>query len=290
MISRLTLPLLCALAACAVTSAEAPATHVDPRADAARSDYVIGAFDRIRISVFELKELETEETVTDEGTITLPLLGEVRVGGLTPQQAEQEIAKLLRDRRQVLDPQVSVSILEYRSRRVMVQGAVNHPGPYELLGPKTLLDVIGEAGGPNDRAGNRIYILRPLARGGEERVEIDAERLLSEADPVLNIPLQPGDIISVPYEQELLIYVNGEVRNPSAIKFSRDERMTVLRAITAAGGATERANESRVKVIRQASDGTQQVFKVNVKRIKRGRDEDLVLQRNDIVVVPTSFF
>ncbi|MFN7965813.1 MAG: polysaccharide biosynthesis/export family protein [Acidobacteriota bacterium] len=252
------------------------------------ADYVIGAFDKIRIDVFEMKELETTRVVSRDGKISLPLLGEITLGGLTTQQAEESLAQMLRERQLVKEPQVSVNIEEYVSRRVLVNGAVNRPGPVVLLGNKTLVEVLAEAGGLSDRAGRRILIDRQYA-SDEGRVEIDATELY-EGDQRSNVPMQPGDVITVPYEQDFVVYVNGEVRNAGAQKFSRDEPVTVLRAVTSAGGASERANESKVKVLRRYPDGTQEVFKVNLKRVKRGIEDDLVLKGNDIVVVPASFF
>ncbi|UCF67152.1 MAG: SLBB domain-containing protein [Acidobacteriota bacterium] len=255
------------------------------------TDYPLGANDVIEISVFELPELDQKRRVTEDGAITLPLLGQVYVGGLNEHEAEQAIAGLLRERNLVRNPQVTVFVVEYVSRRVNVTGAVGKPGLYPLLGPRTLLDMIGEAGGLDQRAGKRIIVMRAPHPGAEdERIEIDAERLLYEGDPLLNIELQPGDIVLVPHEQMVRVYVTGAVRTPGAHEFARDERITVLQAITKAGGTTDRANKSKVKVLRRLPDGSERQFKVNLKRIIKGRATDMELQRNDIVVVEESFF
>jgi polysaccharide export outer membrane protein len=283
-----TLLALVQLVAAAPRAAE-PALSAQQIKSRASSEYVIGAFDKIRVSVFEMKELDLLREVTEEGTISLPLLGEIHVGGLTPNQAQEAIAEMLRSGQLVKNPQVSVQIEEYVSRRINVTGAVSTPGRYVLLGNKTLIEMLAEAGGLNERAGKKIFIDRPMA-SGETRIQVDAERLMFENDPAANLPLQPGDVIYVPYRAEITVYVNGEVRQAGAVRFSRDEPVTVLRAVTSAGGGTERANESRVKVLRRLEDGTQQTFKVNLKQVKRGSEEDLILQNNDIVVVPTSFF
>ncbi|MBP7147042.1 MAG: SLBB domain-containing protein [Acidobacteria bacterium] len=253
-------------------------------------EYVIGSHDVIAITVFDLKDLDSKRRVSGDGKISLPLLGEVEVGGLTPQQTEEAIAELLRDRNLVKNPQVSVSIEEYRSRMVNVQGAVEKPGTYPMLGQMSLLDAIGEAGGLNDRAGRTIFILRPMASGTEDRIEIDTEKLVFDGNILLNVALLPGDIVMVPYRQECRVYVNGAVRTPSLIKFPCEDGMSVLQAITSAGGATERANERRVNVIRRLPNGAKQVMKVNLKRVQSGKAEDLMLQENDIVQVHESFF
>ncbi len=253
-------------------------------------DYSIGAHDVLEISEYQLRDLQATRRVESDGTITLPLLGKVAVGGLTPPQAEESIAQLLRERQLVNYPQVSVSIKEYVSRRVSIQGAVDKPGLYPMLGPRTLLEMIGEAGGLNDRAGKMIIVQRPYAPSGQDRIEVDIEKLVYEGNPLLNIPLQPGDIVMIPYLQELRVYVNGAVRNPGMYKFPVDQEATVLQAVTAAGGGTERANESRARIVRRLENGTRQVLKVNLNDVKKGKAEDILLRENDVVVVPESFF
>jgi polysaccharide export outer membrane protein len=253
-------------------------------------DYSIGAQDVLEIREYQLKDLDVTRRVDNDGSVTLPLLGKVMVGGLNPQQAEDAIALLLRERELVKIPQVTVNIKEYVSRRVSIQGAVDKPGLYPMFGPKTLLEMVGEAGGLNDRAGKKIIVQRPYAASGQDRVEIDIEELVYDGNPLLNVPLQPGDIVLVPYLQEVRVYVNGAVRNPGMYKFPVDQEATVLQAVTAAGGATERADESRVAIVRRHESGTRQVFKVNLNRVKKGKEEDILLEENDIVVVPESFF
>ena len=300
-----TVPVLLVLFACgacalaATTPERAAAAQTPPVTDTKvfatppprTEDYVIGANDKLEIKVFELGQLDRTVRVTSDGTISLPLLGEVQIGGVTPRQAEETIARMLQEKKMVINPQVSVQVLEFISRRVYVQGAVvGKGGYYELLGDRTLLDVLGEAGGLQKDADKRIFVNRPFAKAGEERIVVDAERLFYQGDPLANVQIQPGDIITVPFAQEFKVFVNGAVKNPGPVNYQSYESMTVLQAVTAAGGATDRANESKIQVIRRHADGTKQLFKVNLKRIKRGKDEDMILERNDIVVVPESFF
>ena len=253
-------------------------------------DYTIGAYDLVEIQVFELAQLTRKVRVAEDGTISLPLLGKVTIGGLSPQEAEAHIGDLLREKKLVKEPQVTVFVEDMVSRQVTIQGAVKKPGSYPLLGAKTLLDMIGQAGGLVDQAGQQIIILRPFTADKDDRIEIDVERLVYRGDPLMNILLQPGDIVMVPYEQEIRIYVNGAVRNPGAQKFPGSDEISLLQAITSAGGTTDRANERRVTVIRKLEDGTKQMFKLNLKRVKKGKADDLVLRKNDIVYVPESIF
>ena len=290
-----TLPLLLLLALSgsapfAQTGAPPADTRLFAAPPAHTEDYVIGANDKLDIKVFELNQLDRVVRVTSDGTISLPLLGAVQVGGLTPRQAEEAIARMLQEKKMLLNPQVSVQVLEFVSRRVYVQGAVPHPGNLDLLGDRTLLDVLGEAGGLMKEADKRIIVNRPFAKTGEERIVVDAEKLFYQGDPLVNVQIQPGDVITVPFAQDYRVYVNGAVQKPGPVEYRSYETMTVLQAVTAAGGGTDRASEGAVQVIRRLPDGTKKLFKVNLKKIKKGKAEDMILERNDIVVVPESFF
>ena len=253
-------------------------------------NYVLGAHDVLRIEVFELEQLKRTVRISADGTITLPLLGVVELGGLTPQEAEQHVAQLLREGDLVRNPQVTVFVEEFVSRQVSVQGAVASPGVYPMMGQKTLLGMIGQAGGIIERAGDTIFVLRPYAADEEERIEIDVDSLVYEVNPLTNIALRPGDIVMVPYERNIRVYVNGAVRSPGVQEFPSKYEVTLLQAITAAGGVNERANESRIRVIRRLPGGAKQMYEADLGDIQRGKDEDLVLRENDIVVVDESFF
>lgn len=253
------------------------------------TDYAVGPHDVIEISVFELEQLNSTKRVSGEGSISLHLLGKVVIGGMTPHQVEDHLEQLLREKGLVRNPQVSVFVKEYRSRRVTIHGAVRNTGAYPLLGPRTLLDIIGEAGGLTDRASRRLIVLRPVGTD-QQRIEVDIEALVYRGDPRLNIPLQPGDIVMVPHQQMMRIYVNGEVQNAGMHEFPRDEVVTVSQAVTTAGGVTERGSESRVTIQRSLQNGLEQILEVNLKRIRRGKDQDVRLEPNDIIYVSKSIF
>ena len=119
---------------------------------------------------------------------------------------------------------------------------------------------------------------------------MELERLVYEADPALNLVVIPGDIIYVPNVERVRIFVSGAVRNPDLYEVPRDEPVTVLKAITIAGGTTDRAAEKKVQVMRTDADGTRVTLIVNLRKIKRGKAEDPILQKDDIVLVPEAFF
>jgi len=253
------------------------------------SDYRIGRQDLLEIRVFDLEELDQTVRVADDGSITLPLLGRLVVAGMTKGELERHVATLLEER-YVRNPQVTIFIKEYESKKVAVTGAVKKPDTYEMLGRKTLLEMISKAGGLDKDLGKEIIIFRTDEDGATRRIPVDLERLVYEADPALNLPVEPGDIIYVPAVEKIRIFVSGAVKNPNLYEVPRAEPVTVLKAITLAGGVTERAAERRVQIIRTGEDGARVILPVNLRKIKRGKAEDPVLTKDDLVLVPEAFF
>jgi len=233
--------------------------------------------------------LNTTVRVSEEGKITLPLLGEVEVQGLTKTQVEKKLAELL-EKKYLQNPQVTVFIKEYQSKRVSVLGAVRNPGPYELLGRQTLLQIISEAGGMTEDAGETIIIIRQLADGSSTTLRIPVEDLVVKGDASLNIVLRPGDIVNIPIDKIVHVYVFGQVKNPGALAVKRSHIPTLLQAIAQAGGFAERANKGRVLIKRKGKDGREIQIKVNVKDIIKGKKKDIQLQENDVVFVPETIF
>jgi polysaccharide export outer membrane protein len=245
----------------------------------------LGPGDVLEISVLGIDELSRRVRVLGDGTITLPLLGNFRVEGFTVKGAEDLIARMLAAKKLVNDPHVSIFVAESVSATVSVQGAVQSPGSYDLAGRGTLLETIGRAGGATPNRGAKILVIRGSETSNQETIALDAAQLLDEGDVAQNIGLKPGDIVVVPVARRLRVYVTGAVRNPGAVEYSSSEGITVLQAITAAGGPTERSNLKRVIIKRRSSDGKEDVIPVNAKRIQRGKDPDVPLERNDTVVV-----
>ncbi len=259
---------------------ETPESPVYPQA----GEYRIGSGDVLDVDVFGLDELDRKVRVQRDGQISLPLLGVFAVAGLNLEDAELLIAGMLRERRLVRDPQVSIFVEELVSRGVTVQGAVVDPGVYQLIGSRSLLEVIGEAGGVREDSGAQVLVLRTEA-GSERKLDFDLEALIAGNDLSLNVPLLPGDIVMVPFSRRLTVYVTGAVENPGPVAYQSSEGITALQAITAAGGPTQRANLRSVHILRKQPGGGQERIKVNVKKIQSGKVDDPVLEKNDTVVV-----
>jgi polysaccharide export outer membrane protein len=249
------------------------------------SGYRIGPGDVLQLEVFQLDELDSRARVTEDGHVTLPLLGRVQVGGLGLSEAEALIARMLAEGGLIRDPQVSLFVEDFVSSSVSVQGAVERPGVYPLDRGKTLLEAIGDAGGVKSDRGSRILVIRAGPDGAQERMEIDLDSLIVEGDPSANIPLQARDIVIVPQLAQAQVYVSGAVNKPGAVEFSSADGITVLQAVTSAGGSDPRANLRNVTIVRRSAGGGQERIEVNLKAIKKGKAEDIMLKPNDTVIV-----
>jgi len=259
-------------------------------------DYKIGPEDLVEISVFEEEKLNKAVRVSSQGNISLPLLGILRVKGLTANELEKEIRDLLAEK-YLQDPHVSVFIKEYRSQRISVIGAVEKPGIFEVTGRKSILDMLAMAGGLKEDAGQLLFLIRPprledeVAKESKDTDEpiprtyvIDLEELLVKGDLSLNLPLTHGDVINIPISGK--IFVGGEVKSPGGFPL-KGKKMTVSQAITMAGGLIPEADGAETKIFRYSGKGTErETLSANVYAIQKGESEDPYLKENDIIIVP----
>jgi polysaccharide biosynthesis/export protein len=252
-------------------------------------EYRVGPKDLLEISVFGADELSRTVRVSEDGKVSLPLLGEVLVDGLTKSELEKKLADLLGEK-YVQNPQVTVFIREYQSKRVSVLGAVEKPGPYQLLGRQTLMQIVSEAGGLTRDAGSDIIIIRQLPDGMSTSLRISIDDLFLKGDAKLNVPLEAGDIVNIPVDKLVAVYVFGQVKNPGALQVKKSSIPTLLQAIAQAGGFTERASRGGVVIKRKDETGKEKEIKVNVRSILNNKQKDVPLLENDTVYIPESLF
>jgi polysaccharide export outer membrane protein len=253
------------------------------------AEYKIGPKDLLEITVIGFEDLNRRVRVSEEGQISLPYLGEIEVRGLTASEVEKRLVERLKEK-YLENPQVTVVIVEHQSQKVYLIGAVSSPGPYDLMGRLTLLKLISQAGGLSADAGNEIMIMRLLPDGSKTSLRISVEDLILKGDASLDLPLQAEDIISIPVDKTVPIYVTGEVRNPGNIAIQKSNIPTLLRAIAQAGGFTERASKGKVIIKRIDESGKETNIRVNVDDIIKGKRKDIQLQENDVVIVPEKKF
>jgi len=248
------------------------------------NDYRIGPKDLLEVTVFELPELGQTVRVSEDGSITLSLLGRVEVSGMTAQELEKKLASLL-DQQYTKNAHVTVFIREYQ--KVSVLGAVARPGMYELIGPTTLLQVIAQSGGLTPQSMKEIFVYRMGQDGTQERFVINIEDLMINGNQELNIQLLPKDVVSIPSDQTLSVFVYGEVNTPGAVTYLSSKKITLLQAIAQAGGTTEWAKKSKVMIKRKdAKTGKEIKIRANLKSMINNKVTDIYLEEGDVVIVP----
>lgn len=294
----------------------------DAVSDKSRFDYIIGGKDVLYITVYDEPDLSYDPNthrslrVSSDGTISFPLLGNVKTAGLTPFELENKLEKLLSEG-YLINPHVSVIVAEYHSKEIYVLGAVRNPGVYPLLGKESILEMISKAGGiitaeHEGMAGNDIIVMRKNISANIESsqkslitnasaifktntpidtkveyIRLDLQKLLRKGDIVLNINLQDQDTLYLPMAESVFVF--GQVVKPGAIKLLEKD-ITVIEAISMAGGFTNIASPGRTRVVRM-ENGMEKTIYVNVNKVVKGKkSNDLILKPGDIVVVPEAFF
>jgi polysaccharide export outer membrane protein len=245
---------------------------------ATENDYEIGPGDVLEIKVYDHPDLDTVSRVDNDGHILFPLAGQIKVGSLTTASASKAIADKL-DGEYIINPQVSIFVQEFRSKKVMVIGEVVRPGLYELSGPTTLLELISKAGGLTRTAGQSATIRRTPRDGQKqgEEITVSVKDLLESGLELADVPLVDGDTVNVPKAGS--VYVTGQVNRPAA--YPLEPGTSVIKAITMAGGFSPLAAQGKVKIIRKVDGKEQTLEKVSL--------HDL-LRAEDVLVVPESFF
>jgi len=247
------------------------------------SDAPVGPRDVIEIHVFQDSNLNTRATVSDDGAITMPPLGRITVAGLTLPQIEQRIKSLL-ESRFLTKADVTVDLIEAGSKPISVIGAVNRPGHIASTGNINLMQAITAAGGLAAGYGRELYVLRTAPNGLTEQIAIDIDDLMVNGNADVNIPLRANDVINIPIEAMINVYVLGEVMKPGMVQFRGSQRPTLLQALAEAGGPTDRA--SKTVLVKRGSD----TKSLNYVKIVDGRTADVVLQDGDTIFLKGSFF
>lgn len=243
----------------------------------AQSRETLGPGDGIRITVFQNPDLTTETRVSEGGTVTFPLVGEVAVGGRTPMEAGARITEQLKKGNFIKNPQVTVSLLQLRSRQVSVLGQVARPGRYPLDDTTSkLTDVLALAGGITP-AGDESVTVMLTRNGTQERLQVDVARMYRSGDLSSNVEVQNGDTIYV--QRAPVFYIYGEVQRAGAYRL--EPNMSVMHALSLGGGLTQRGTERGLMVHRRLPDGT-------VQRLDARLTD--TLQADDVIYVKESLF
>ncbi|MDH5719241.1 MAG: polysaccharide biosynthesis/export family protein [Spirochaetia bacterium] len=240
-------------------------------------EYKIGPQDVLQIKVWGNADFSGTVVVDLKGYIRYQFIGKIKANDLTTAELAQEITKGL-EGDYLINPQVTVEVVQYRSQKISISGEVARPGAFFLTKRTTLVEAIAEAGGHKKEAGSEVIIVR-LNKNTKtiekEQVKIDLKKAL-EGDMNHNIFLKNGDLIFIPIAKTF--YIMGEVARPG--KYNLEKNISVLKAISLAGGETSKASINRTKIIR--IDGK--------KTTKKNIELNEIVRPNDIIVVPESFF
>lgn len=267
-------------------------------------DYRLGPGDIIILTIFAGGKIQSQSTLTvsGQGTISVPFLGEIKAEGLTINELTEKITKDL-EKDYFVNPVVNIFIKEYRSKKAYILGEVKKPGLYEIKGEMTLLSLISLAGGVNvPKAGNYAIVLRgqadkvkdyPIEKlvNKEKGIKIDLRKLFS-GDLSANIKIMNSDLVYIPSKEGMpvslsKIYVMGRVRRPGAYDYQ--EGLTALNACIMAGGFDPFAAPSRATITR-VENGQKKIIKINLERIRDGKDPDVILKPGDRIYIPQSRF
>jgi polysaccharide biosynthesis/export protein len=275
-----------------------PARELPP--DLIRPNYVLGPNDQILIRAPGVEEINEKPFRIDaEGNISLPLAGRFRAGGMTQQELETELVRRLKE--YIRDPQVIVTVVQFRSEPVFFVGAFTRPGIYPLQGRRQLVEMLTSIGGLTQNASRHIKITRRAEYGAiplpgaltdpEKKistVEISMASLRENINPAEDIILQPYDVISV--ERAELVYINGEVARTGAIELNERDSISLLQALTNVGGFTRDAKRDKVRILRPILNTTRRAeIEIDTNEIYSGKANDFPLLPNDVLYVPRSF-
>jgi polysaccharide biosynthesis/export protein len=268
-------------------------------------DTPVGTGDLLHIDVFDVPELSRDIRVSDTGDISYPLIpGKIQAAGQTTFQLEEKFEKLLIENGLVSHPQVSVFLKEQNSQPVSVVGAVFHPMVFQVIRPTTLLEVLTAAGGITDDAASEVIITRPTLPAQvaaepatsqettpkvQQTLTIRLQDLLESGDPVFNVQVYGGDVVTVPHAGIVYVMGSGVAQQGGYVMQSHGEQITVLKALALAHGLTGYAKSDNAVIMRlNPETGQRDAIPVHIKQIENRKMDDVALKSNDILYVPDS--
>ncbi len=254
-------------------------------------DYTVGPEDLLDIQVLGQKDLNRQVRVNGEGEISVPLVGVVKVAGLSPKAIEKRLRELY-GAEYLRNPQVTVAVREFRHQRVSVTGAVEKPGSYEIIGPRTLLEVLAMAGGLQEKggakAGDLVHVIRsqsawqaPNPGSPGETLIINLKDLLTRKSPDLNVLIRQGDVVHVPFAGSA--YVVGAVRKPGSVAVR--DNLSLSQALALAGGVDPVLANNQVHIMRLDEGRNPQTITTRLDKVFNSQEGDMPLKDNDVVVV-----
>ena len=243
----------------------------------ASAEYRLGSGDVMRISVYQNPDLTLETRVSENGLVSYPLLGNIKLGGLSVTQAENLISAGLKNGNFVKNPQTTIVVLQVKGNQASVLGQVNRPGRYPIeTADMRLTDLIANAGGVAP-TGAEIVVLTGKRNGQDYRVEVDLPSIFARGGSAQDIFILNGDAVWV--DRAPMVYIYGEVQRPGPMRLERG--MTLMQSLATGGGITQRGTEKGIRVHRRNAEGKVEVIQLPM---------DESLKDGDVVYVKESLF
>jgi polysaccharide export outer membrane protein len=242
----------------------------------AASRETLGAGDTIRVTVFQNPDLTTEARISERGTIVFPLIGEVALGGQTTAGAGNKIAAQLKQGGFIKNPQVSVLLVQIRSRQVSVLGDVVRPGRYALDDTNlTLTDILALAGGISPGGADMVTVVTK-GDGRDGKREVNIAQMIAKGEMTTDFEIQNGDTIFVP--RAPVFYIYGEVQRAGVYRL--EPAMVVMNALSLGGGLTLRGSERGITIHRRMPDGS--LRKMEARLFEPVRPDDVVYVKESL--------
>jgi polysaccharide export outer membrane protein len=245
-------------------------------------DLRLGAGDLLEIKVYAAPDLSDTARISGAGEITMPLIGAVKVAGMSVEMAQTTIEQRLLSGGFMRDPHVSILVREFATQGISVLGEVARPGIYPMLGSRRLFDAIAAAGGTTNRAGKTVTITHRDQPGVPSVLNL-SQNPTEAADQ--NLELRPGDTVMV--SKAGIVYVSGDVKMPGGYVMDNNENLTVLQAIALAQGLNPTASARNVRIIRRNSGKLEQI-PIQLKQIMQAKSPDVALENEDVLFIPNS--
>jgi polysaccharide export outer membrane protein len=277
--------LSCIAPACAWAQTSSPAVQAQnqPTETSQAPKISIGPGDLLDIEVFDTPELSGTARVNQTGEVNLSVVGTIHLAGLTAGQASRQVEEQLHARGLMIDPHVTVSISEYASQGATLMGEVRTPGIYPTLGRRKLLDMIALAGGPTPLAGKTATVIHREDPTHPIDVALapNAGSLAAQQNPIIG----PGDTVVI--AKAGIVYIIGDVLKPGGFLVDNNEHISLMQALTLAGGWTKTSATNQTRLIRKVPEGREEI-RLDLKKVAYGTQADLKVMDGDIVFVPSS--
>jgi polysaccharide export outer membrane protein len=248
------------------------------------SSLVLTSGDLLDVEIFNTPELSVPRLrIGQDGSIVMPVVGNIKVAGLTPLEADMAVEKSLRDAQIMINPSVTILVVDYSSQGIDVLGEVKAPGIYNFIGTHSLYDALSAAGGATAAQGSTITITHHDDPTNPMIVHVSGPNYSAVQHSTL---VQPGDVVEV--SRADAFYVVGDVSRSGQYPIPYGRPITALNALALAAGPNKTAKLGKASIVRKNAAGGVQLIPVDLTQIEKNAAPDPVLEADDVLIIPRS--